>query len=272
MTMPARLGQGSPGGAAALIPRLGAGGGNFGLPQLPRLGGGQRPVQQQPQQQQQAPLPFLGGMQTSRQSRAQQLLELVKQGRVTPQRANTALASLLYPRERQNLLAQFTIKQVQQGEDHSREIMALGHPHSTAPKPGTGIGGIFKNYSNDISAAITGTMPGIYATGKAVGEDVKDIPGNLARGRGSQDFRHTRKEVLAPLAKQYAETYGPAVHGNFGETLHRVGQHPLGPALDVASIFSAGLGTAARTTEALTAVRAGRVAEIADTANAAKRV
>jgi hypothetical protein len=238
------------------LPRLGAGDGSL---QLPRLGQGQKPVQQQAPPP--TPLPFLGGMQTSRQSRAQQLLDLVKQGRVKPERANQAIKSLLYPNERDQL-ARHLAQDMLNGNDHRQEIKALG-PSTLAAPPGHGVLGVLGNVASDINSTVTGMPAGIGLAGKAIGEDIKDLPGNLIRGRGAQDFRHTRKDILAPMAKNYEQTYGPLAHGNLGEFAHRVGQHPLGPILDAASVVSAGLGTAARSGEALTALRAGRLSETA---------
>jgi hypothetical protein len=42
------------------------------------------------------------------------------------------------------------------------------------------------------------------------------------------------------VGQSYAHTYGPAVHGDFGETLHRINQDPFGPVMDAWTLATFG--------------------------------
>lgn len=189
-------------------------------------------------------------------------------------RAKPMLDSILAPDEKQNITRGMLIQSAQTGEHHQSELQALGfiplgkNPGMTASMDPTHRDSVGTNLLNDVANTVVGMPAGMYATGRAIGEDVKDIPGNLIHGRGNQDFRHTKSEVIDPIAQSYAHTYGPLFHGDTGEFAHRVGQHPLGPIMDVAALASGGLGAGARIGDAAAAVRAGGIADITEGAAA----
>jgi hypothetical protein len=56
---------------------------------------------------------------------------------------------------------------------------------------------------------------------------------------------HPVREAKA-YGRQYAETYGPLVHGDFGEFAHQVNERPLGPLLDAWTALSLGAGAGAK--------------------------
>jgi hypothetical protein len=120
--------------------------------------------------------------------------------------------------------------------------------------------------ARDIEGAVKGFMPGLYVSGRAVGKDVGTIGKNVVQdpfGRTKLSELRTTRDVVKPIAKQYAHTYGPLAHGDLAEFAHRVGQHPLGPALDLLALVSAGVGTAGRVAAASKAVELGRVEPLA---------
>lgn len=110
--------------------------------------------------------------------------------------------------------------------------------HPTAPKPPVhhhGVVGLVENLAGDVKDAAVGLPAGIVQT-----------------------VEHPAKTAKA-VVHQYAETYGPLVHGDVSKFLHGLYAHPLGPILDLATVVTGGAGLAAR--GGALAARAGLVAE-----------
>jgi hypothetical protein len=257
-----RLGQGIKGGLGSLPNAPGSD--NMGLPSLaaiPHLGGAA------PKPQRQAPNPSVvipnDGGANFRVQTANKILTQVGMGRMDVGRAKTMIQKLgLQPDERRSIAKGLLVDSAMHGTSHQAELMAIGQIPTgkdigqTAPADPTHGFGVGANLVNDIGSTVTGMPAGIGLTGVDIGKDV----GALVHGKAPT---HTLRGVLEPIAHQYAYNYGPALQGNFGLTAHRLGQHPLAPILDAASLVSAGLGTAARTSEALDAIHAGQIAETA---------
>ncbi len=119
-----------------------------------------------------------------------------------------------------------------------------GHRH--------GIGGFFHNAYTDVEQGITGLPALAVHTAESVAHDVRQnpwlvyagpatfIPGEI--GLGVAGRSQLSRDVAVPLAKSVAYTWTPLLaHGDLGETLARVEQHPLS-LLDLA----AGAGIAAK--------------------------
>jgi len=193
-------------------------------------------------------------------ARAKKILDDVKMGRVEVQRAKKMLVGL-DDSDRKSLARDALIRSATKGEHVRDELQALNWTtmgkqpgHTTSDKyKGAGLG-FGSHMSKDIESTIAGTLPGLYLTGRSIARDVAHV----AQGEAPTE---TYKQVLKPMGKSYAHTYGPLVKGDVGEFSHRVFEHPLGPMLDVAALASAGIGGAARTADALAAVRAGRAVE-----------
>ena len=99
-----------------------------------------------------------------------------------------------------------------------------------------------------IGAGAASLIPGIGLT--PAGQAAGAVLGNLVaekQGLPHQRYPETEKKIIKPTREQYAWLYGPALHGDVGETLHRAKEHPLFPLLDVATVASLGAGGAART-------------------------
>lgn len=137
-----------------------------------------------------------------------------------------------------------------------------GGPVRMTPKPGErtdepegghGIG-ILGNLARDVKDAAVNVPVGVYEAGRSLSKDLQEAgrKANPMRGGGDFGFERTRGLGTA-IGKQYADTYGPLVRGDVGEFAHRVGQHPLGPILDAASVVSLGAGAGARGASALKA-------------------
>jgi hypothetical protein len=137
---------------------------------------------------------------------------------------------------------------------------AEGKGHSTQNYVGAGKG-IGSALISDASDAIRGLPAGLGLAGISAAEDIKDLPGDIIHARPVG--KNLYNKVLTPIGKGVAHEYGPLASGNFGEFGHRFAQHPLGPILDVAALASGGLGGAARTSDALAAIRSGAVEDIA---------
>lgn len=129
----------------------------------------------------------------------------------------------------------------------------FGSRTSSSPsesKSRSGVLGVLENLGTDAKAAILGLPEGIVQT---VEHPVK-----------------TAKQV----GKSYKETYAPLFHGDVGEFLHGVGQHPLGPLLDLASLLTLGGAAAAKAGLADSALsqvelRSPAALDFSDEANAA---
>lgn len=103
--------------------------------------------------------------------------------------------------------------------------------------PAGPFGRIAANLLEDAGRAALGFVPSLIQGGRAAGTDVY---------RRDYSFPRTRRQVVDPLVENYRHTYGPAVRGDFGTTLGRIAEHPLGPLLDAASVATLGTAGAAR--------------------------
>lgn len=129
--------------------------------------------------------------------------------------------------------------------------------------PGVSKGiGFFKNLLGErgLYGALTGLPAGLYETGKAVVEDIKEEPallGGLIGGPAGllgavgvhaalDPESETREKVVDPVIESYKYQYGPLAEGDIGEFGKRFYQQPLGPLLDVAAVGSLGAAGAGR--------------------------
>lgn len=152
--------------------------------------------------------------------------------------------------------------------------LAVGHNTG-----GSGFLGGVSSVLGGLEDVGTSVLFGLAGTGEAMAHDVRDlgvlhmmgIPQvGILRQRHNL-FRHpgqseTVQKVAAPIVHSYAYKYGPAFHGDFGETAHRAGEDKLGTLLDAAAIvtlpFTAG-GSASIRGAAL-ATRVGRIGELGE--------
>lgn len=120
---------------------------------------------------------------------------------------------------------------------------------------------ILDNFAKDAEGLVTGLPAGIGLGATYLAKDTGNalIPGN-------KPTSHFMDKIVKPIGHTYADTYGPLVHGDFGKFYEKFHAHPLGPVLDVASLFSAGAGTAGRIGAAGEAIDAARVGALADAA------
>lgn len=79
-------------------------------------------------------------------------------------------------------------------------------------------------------AAMGFAIPGVSLVGNLGGDVVQATSGFIP---ALYEAKNHPLKVAKGIAKQYEKTYGPAVHGNLGETLHRIHEHPLGPLTDL---------------------------------------
>jgi hypothetical protein len=108
-----------------------------------------------------------------------------------------------------------------------------------------GITGFFENLGEDIGEAVVGIPAGLV---HAVKDPIK-----------------TAKQI----GHSYAKTYGPLVHGDVSKFMHELYSHPLGPALDVLTVATAGAGGLARAGKI--AADAGMVSRTGKLANLGRR-
>lgn len=169
-----------------------------------------------------------GEFDLARRRRAQQLAQLIQQGKIK--------SSQLGSNDRSLIAASDTVTPKFGGSDVGGHGI-LG-----------GVGGFLGNLGSDIFTTGKYLLPGLYATGKAVAQDLGPalmlgLPGGGGTGKlPSVGTSHVRKEIIDPTITQYKNTYGPG-GGSFFENFY---QHPLGPILDAATVVSGGLGAAAR--------------------------
>lgn len=261
-----RLGQGVPGGAAGLTGLPGAAGGSQipGLPSLsaiPRLGTSRSGVSPIPGPALDTPNTAFhdsGALDHGRNriDSALKILDEVRRGRLEPLKAAKMLDELT-PTERRQLTQSVLKHNVGNGLAAQPELQALRYlpmgksPGSSAsldPERGTGVA---SNLVSDAFNTVVGLPAGLGLAGVAVGKDLNAIAQRRAP-------THTLNEIVKPIGKSYAQTYGPLAHGDFSG----LEQHPLMPVLDAASLVSGGLGVAGRVGEAARALRAARTVEI----------
>lgn len=118
------------------------------------------------------------------------------------------------------------------------------------PNPLRWTAGLLGNLGQDIAHAATGFFPGLkkLATDPVV--------------------------AIGDVIDQYRYTYGPAFHGDLGETGERIYENPLGPILDVAALFTGGAAAAGKSAQIAKAQglvsaesKVGRLAEYSSTPN-----
>jgi hypothetical protein len=121
-------------------------------------------------------------------------------------------------------------------------------------KRGKSIAGILGNLASGAEQTITGLGPGLISVGKAVAHDapfaVPRLYYMLGKGVTTGDWEYAGGSKTAgiakPIAKSYEQKYGPAFHGDFGQTWNEIYKDPFGTLMDVAALASAGVGGAAK--------------------------
>src|SRR5512146_3549770 len=108
-----------------------------------------------------------------------------------------------------------------------------------------GVLGFAQNLGEDIGSAVLGIGPGL----------VKSVEHPIGAAKA--------------IGKSYAQTYGPLTHGDLGEFLHNLCEHPLGPILDVATVVTLGGAGAAKAGGAL--AKAGVVSKTSRLAKLGER-
>jgi hypothetical protein len=108
----------------------------------------------------------------------------------------------------------------------------------SAPAGGShGVLGLVSNLGNDVKGAVEGFIPGVI------------------------HFAEHPVGSAEQMAKATWSTWSPLFHGQFTKFGQGIYEHPLAPLLDMATIFSLGLGTAARIGAASDALTAGIAAD-----------
>lgn len=102
------------------------------------------------------------------------------------------------------------------------------------------VGGFLGNLVSGTKDAVIGLGPGLYEAGKAVSQDITG-----AMVQGDVDFDRTRK-IGGAIVDQFADTYGPALEGDFGQTWDKIYEDPFGPVTDVITVFTGGAAGAAK--------------------------
>lgn len=99
---------------------------------------------------------------------------------------------------------------------------------------------------------ILGFVPGLAYAGEKVGRGMVDPFILLGQGKPEEALRAAilnrgvKEGVVEPTVAGYRYKYGPAFHGDFGETLHRMGETPIATALDIITPFTLGTAAAVR--------------------------
>lgn len=262
------LGQGIPGGRAGLPPSLGGGSPPPGLPRVaPTFSAPAMPAPglTAPARPQTQLVPEPPSKKAYSLAEAMAILDKVRAGSMEPTHAQSLLKSLGTDERQQLALmvhrradlkgdlgisVQAQLQALNVGPAAKKLNASGGHQTQDYAGAGQGVG---SHLFSDIGQTVVGALPGIALTAKAAGQDV----GALAQAKKPT---HLYNEILKPIGKQYAETYG---HGA-GGFLKSFKAHPLAPILDAAAVFSAGAGTAARLSKATTVVRAGTVKAAAE--------
>lgn len=129
------------------------------------------------------------------------------------------------------------------------------------PDKPDGPGDFLHNLASDVQDTITSLPRAVETVGSAFYEDMKHggpLLSHLTTGHSA-----VGSELVHPAIESYRYQYGPLFDGHPGRAWKRFEEHPLGPILDVASIFSAGGGAALRGARA--GALGGRAAEFANT-------
>lgn len=143
-----------------------------------------------------------------------------------------------------------------------RRLPDLNAPTKNPPKKkGKGVGGFLGNLAGDVKDAAIGIPVGVAKVGEAAGRDAVDIVKHPA---SSGHFKNLSK-IGKQVGEGYAETYGPLTRGEVGKFLTKIYEHPLGPALDVATVFTGGGAAVAKAGQV--AAKAGVVSKASKAAN-----
>lgn len=154
-------------------------------------------------------------------------------------------------------------KLIQQGKIKTSQLsnqdLAIATPRLGEVKAGSSVfgkvGGFFSNLGGDIVDATKGLPAGVANIAQSGYYDFADLitPGTVRggsyqhvdRGEPGSDIQ---KRIVDPTVQAYKYTYLGEGAPKGSSLLGRIYQHPLGPALDLASVLSLGAGTAARGT------------------------
>lgn len=96
--------------------------------------------------------------------------------------------------------------------------------------------GLLGNLVDDVAEAGAGLIPGIVNVGKAVGNDL-GVASGLSRGSYQTD------DIVNAIRRSYTDrgtVWGEFGRGNFQNSAKALYENPLGPILDVATIFTGG--------------------------------
>lgn len=111
-------------------------------------------------------------------------------------------------------------------------------PYKGAKYRGGFVGGGYRSAASVSPPSNSGGHHGLLGFAENLGSDVvhsiEGIPTGIV-----QTVEHPVRTVKQ-IGKSYAETYGPLVHGDVSGFLHNLYNHPLGPALDAATVLSLG--------------------------------
>jgi hypothetical protein len=108
-----------------------------------------------------------------------------------------------------------------------------------------GVGGFLSNLGSDVVSTAEGFVPGVLSVGKAIGTDTADVvkhPGSAHPFHGGTSGESRSTEIAKGIGHQYAQTYGPLVHGDVNKFLNGLYAHPIGPILDVSTVLTGGAG------------------------------
>lgn len=130
---------------------------------------------------------------------------------------------------------------------------------------GKSVGGFARNLVSGTKDMVLGIPTGVAATVQALKHDYAD-----AAESGDLSFDET-KGIAKAIGQTYADTYGPALKGDFGKTWDAVYADPSGPLSDVITIFSGGSAGAAKL--GLTPGKAGtKISVVSRTGKAAEKI
>lgn len=172
------------------------------------------------------------------------------------------------------------------GGGNSYSSNPYGGSGQVVPKPkpsgGGGVGGFLGHLGSDAVSGIEGLPTGVEKVASSIASDVTHPSHLLNYGKAAllglsgdplgavQAAKQTSvgKNVVAPIAQSYSNTYSPLLHGHVGQFAHEVDQHPLGPILDALTVATLGAGGAAKVGETL--AKAGVISDASRLANLGK--
>lgn len=129
--------------------------------------------------------------------------------------------------------------------------------------PQGGLSGFLDNLGHEAEGAISGLPMGVVRLGETLGKPIYDAGNAIIHGRtfNAQESRDATAagNVVPGIAKSFAHTYSPLLHGQFDKFGHELYMHPLGPILDAATIATLGAGGVARAGEMMS--KAGLISD-----------